>query len=629
MSLTGAGLHAMKMLATGGTINALGELIDNSLQYSPNNVEVNVNFITSKGKINQIIVSDNGYGMSLKDGKETIDRCLWFGSGTSLNALKDISKYGIGLPFACCGQSTHYNVYSWREDTEGIMTVYRKHSEWKEDELVKDAPHEIINQGNIPIYVKKTCNDLLSNKSGTIIFWRDCDQLDYKKATTLKEHMISDLGRMYSRYINKGASIKFKIWDQVANSDNLILLETEEVVSRDHLFLTSHPEIAPYHSGASSNPWFDPKTHVLRYTDFKGINHEIKITASIVKEEVQKPGGKDDRTGNTPVGKTYGKTSGISLVRAGREISNGYFKFVNSQSEPRNRWWKIEVEFEPVSDEILAVGANKNVVKNFKKITSDRHDPTDDSNDLMYEITKIVEPAISEMMGVIKKRGKSSTVATKCPECKQGNVVKGKCNKCQISYEKCPVCTSLLNSQGDCYSCEFVTPKICPKHGIEFVSEGHCPTCGPIDREITETDKLQIEKILRNYTQFQDINEQGLKSLYEWFRRSGKRHFVLFAENPIAENELFQPIYLKDSDFNLVVINKLHSFYSSHVEPILEKAQKGDQTMVQAADSFILLVLSWAATELEQTNESRKTISLFRSKVGLHLQLVLSTWNAN
>ena len=51
------------------------------------------------------------------------------------------------------------------------------------------------------------------------------------------------------------------------------------------------------------------------------------------------------------------RNQGVSIVRAGRELELSQ-AWVNSY-EPEERWWSVEVEFDPILDEIFGVVNNK------------------------------------------------------------------------------------------------------------------------------------------------------------------------------------------------------------------------------------------------------------------------------
>jgi anti-sigma regulatory factor (Ser/Thr protein kinase) len=67
MSLTGAGLNSMRSIPTFGTVGALSEIIDNSIQWRVKEKVTNINVVLiekGKGKlVKDIIISDNGLGM--------------------------------------------------------------------------------------------------------------------------------------------------------------------------------------------------------------------------------------------------------------------------------------------------------------------------------------------------------------------------------------------------------------------------------------------------------------------------------------------------------------------------------------------------------------------------------------
>ena len=63
------------------------------------------------------------------------------------------------------------------------------------------------------------------------------------------------------------------------------------------------------------------------------------------------------RAGSTPWGKHAARNQGVSIVRAGRELDLSQ-AWVNSY-EPEERWWSVEVEFDPILDEIFGVVNNK------------------------------------------------------------------------------------------------------------------------------------------------------------------------------------------------------------------------------------------------------------------------------
>ena len=61
--------------------------------------------------------------------------------------------------------------------------------------------------------------------------------------------------------------------------------------------------------------------------------------------------------GAAPWGKHANRNKGVSIVRARRELELS-LAWVNNY-EPEERWWSVEVEFDPILDEIFGVVNNK------------------------------------------------------------------------------------------------------------------------------------------------------------------------------------------------------------------------------------------------------------------------------
>ena len=63
------------------------------------------------------------------------------------------------------------------------------------------------------------------------------------------------------------------------------------------------------------------------------------------------------KAGNAPWGKHADRNKGVSIVRARRELE--LRSCLGKHYEPEERWWSVEVEFDPILDEIFGVVNNK------------------------------------------------------------------------------------------------------------------------------------------------------------------------------------------------------------------------------------------------------------------------------
>ena len=358
MSLTGSGLNSMRSIPTFGTVGAMSEIIDNSIQWRTSGVVANINVILiEKGKtkiVKDIIITDNGVGMG-----EIIDTCLFFGGGTNHNAIANLGKFGIGLPYACCSQSTKYHVYSWQEKGK-YKHVSRNHADFKPKDIVVDRPHELLKK--LPDLFLETNPDLKTQKSGTIVYWEDCDRVDPKMSKTIIKHLDEKLGRTYRNFIKKDdLNISWKTFHLASEnqSPTKVPKNCSDIKTNDPLRLTKSGTLlsnSPYNIDDGKHDIFKQVGEEITIKSkpdpsLNGHIHEMKIKASLAKLEIQKPNGEDG--GRTPVGLLCNRSYGISLVRAGREIKLSNFGFImpNSQ-DPRLRFMKIEASFEPVSDDL-------------------------------------------------------------------------------------------------------------------------------------------------------------------------------------------------------------------------------------------------------------------------------------
>jgi len=86
--------------------------------------------------------------------------------------------------------------------------------------------------------------------------------------------------------------------------------------------------------------------------------HEVKLRYSITKPEPRQQHG-----GHSEIGRDTQKNQGISIVRAKREIEMN--RTFDNRSDTRDRWWGVEVMFDPALDAVFGVTNNKQAATNF------------------------------------------------------------------------------------------------------------------------------------------------------------------------------------------------------------------------------------------------------------------------
>jgi hypothetical protein len=640
MSLTGSGLKSFRSIPTFGTVGALAEIIDNSIQWRRKDIQCDIGvYLIERGRsknVKDIIIMDNGQGMG-----DIIDTCLYFGGGTNHGATSNLGKFGIGLPYSSCSQSEEYHVYSWQKKGE-YKHVYRNHKEFGPNELVKDKPHNKLNE--LPTLFLEINPDLKKYESGTIIYWKDCDRINPKLAQTILRHLDEQLGRTYRHFIKKNhINIEWKTFHILSNKQSPIQDQnlSYPIKKNDPLrlmksgtLLLNDPYLIPEGEHDIFQFFRDVIVTSKPDSNLNGHKHIIKLKASYAKKETQR-NKNGFAQGREPIGQLCKRNWGISLIRSNREIKLSQFgySFPNSD-DPLNRWWKIEASFEPISDDILNVNANKTDALNFRHIDSEDYEQhnidgggvTNLEVDLKHNLSCEISRLFKDMMAEIKKVGegkkkKSNPTHHKCPSCNKFMMKGGKCSACNHEISYCSAHNIELDENGNCEICDrIVVSKICTTCHSTLDENNECKNCKKKPTPpLTPEEESQLKRILKKYDIFNE-DEEAIQNTIDWFVRSGKGHFVVFVPED-TNPHVFINYQTYQGKFEIIFVNTLHPFYKTHIK---ELWVNGDEEL----ESIILFIISWVTAEKHYDNESSKKelISQFRMNFGLKLSENLSTW---
>lgn len=384
------------------TASALAELIDNSIEAEGDDIQVLTfeNQVAVKqrlsSQIQELAVYDNGCGMS----PEVLSICLQFGNGTRLASRKGMGRFGIGLPNASISQARRIDVYSWIERV-------CHHTYMDIDEIQKlDQQHvNSVERNDLP----KKYSDKIEGgikDSGTLVVWSKCDRLDMARSRTLYKILNQDLCRIYRHFLDDDNTYGKQVSIRLITTGND--REIFSLYANDPLYLMTPNNLPGYENCITNIPHGDVITFPVEY-DHEGSKAEVQIRFSIALPETQALGG------NSAVGKHYRKSTGISFVRAAREIDFNNFGFFNEQDE-RERWWGCEIRFEPILDELFGVTNNKQSVRGVHYIdySEFRKEHPEDyeeilKNDLKIKLriglSRIFSQNHRQLMDIIKSRG--------------------------------------------------------------------------------------------------------------------------------------------------------------------------------------------------------------------------------
>lgn len=402
--------------------HAIAELMDNSIQAGSSEVQLlcsQESVLVSdrtRARVTQVAVLDNGCGMD----SQVLRIAMQFGNGTRLSEDQQdgIGRFGMGLPASSISQCRKVEVWSWQNGPSGAIYTYLSL-----DEIISGSMTEV------PEPIKKEIPKLWCDaagslgSSGTLVVWSDLDRLFWRTAKAIFDNSEFIIGRMYRRFLDNGAvTIRMVGFNQH--------MPTEPTVERfalpnDPGYLmsgTSCPE--PFHDTPMFEKWGGDAfmvEHIIRY---QGRDHTVRIRYSLAKESAR-PGR---NPGHKPHGQHARKNVGVSVVRADRELALDT-SWANP-SDPRERWWGIEIEFPPALDELFGVTNNKQDAHSFtemgrldieelltggKTISELRAELEDDQDPLapLLEIGHQIKKTASVLRAILRAQGASEESASR------------------------------------------------------------------------------------------------------------------------------------------------------------------------------------------------------------------------
>lgn len=334
---------------------AIAELIDNSIQAGATTVDLlcgeEEEFLTQRkrSRIRQIGILDNGHGMDAA----TLRLALQFGNGTHLNDRDGIGRFGMGLPNSSISQCKRVEVWTWQNGIENALYTYLDI-----DEIEKGALIEVPEpkKKEIPQIWLQVGSQI--GKSGTLVLWSKIDRCMWKTGKAIIDNSSLLIGRIYRRFI---ACNKVKIRFVTFDLGGLGVVASEEFARpNDPLYLMEHtscPE--PFSDKPMFNLWGEPIEYIIK---FRGEKHKVKLTFSIATDEARE----GENAGDKPHGRHAARNVGVSIMRADRELDLD--PSWSNPSEPRDRWWGVEIDFPPALDDLFGVTNNKQSARNFSDL---------------------------------------------------------------------------------------------------------------------------------------------------------------------------------------------------------------------------------------------------------------------
>lgn len=366
--------------------SAISELVDNSIEAEAKHITICIyESLDNDGKkrIGDIGILDDGIGME----QELLHECLVFGSSTKKDR-KSMGRFGVGLGQASLFAAPRVEVYSW-QSKDNVFQVYLDTdlmSAGKQEYIYTPKKVEFprLFSGllvlNYPPYVKMDYREC-----GTFVLWKNVDKVN-GRINTFIDKLSIELGRKFRYYIDKGVKINITTtslspFENVQAVDPMFLMEKAKYLAKvdghmevcDSNYLNSEPIFEPFMSELTPNGEYIIPVRIDKENKVPIISR-IKVKVSIVKSQYyysNKLLSRNEKTskstltkpGETEIGKVLKQYERISIVRSNREIDFDRFNLYESVNDPANRFWSLEISFDPILDEFFRLSNNKQKVE--------------------------------------------------------------------------------------------------------------------------------------------------------------------------------------------------------------------------------------------------------------------------
>ena len=572
-------IEAMRDSGYKDTDHALAELIDNSIEAEAKLVElIAVETPPAEGTpyarnaVSQIAVADNGVGMA----KDVLRRALKFGDGTRLvGPRRGMGRFGIGLPNASISQCRRVDIWTWLNGASNALHCYLDLDEVGSG--MTDVPEP--QHRPVPNHWKHLAEST-SEPSGTLVVWSNLDKVRWKGGKKTLERTEQLCGRIYRKFLTGPNPVQIELKLASGSREDLELTGQPEICRpNDPMYLMAPSSTDPPFNDRPMFEKFNERTWTIPVGEDEG---EVHITCTLAKLDAinEKKSAVNwprsfSKAGDAPWGKHAERNKGVSLVRANREIELSH-AWVNNY-EPQERWWSVEVEFDPILDEIFGVVNNKqhahafldgpgfdsNEAKDSNETIGEFRERLHETGDLRAHLIEIWDWIDNQIIRMRKER----TTRMK------GTGSKGGRHPDTGSAVE-DIATDILNEQAE--------------EGIT----------GGSDRNPKATPEEKIEKITESAIQ-RRVEETTARQWAEETVHSGRR--VLLKEVNLGHKDAFFDIDTVN-DIIEIWVNENHPVYKHLVEVIDAETEGQSQHQLserldKAAFTLKMLLSAWARYE--------------------------------
>ena len=174
-------------------------------------------------------------------------------------------------------------------------------------------------------------------KSGTLVYIPNCDRLTYKKAQTLSEHAIKEMGRIYRRKLAAGTKIfvnnrPIEAFDPTFWMQNARHVKLPDVITKQSRLINTYPVNIPVIEGSAAVQPATVRVYALPFEEWMDLPRKTLKNDLHMFEQMS-----------------------VSFMRNDREVHIGSVPELVGKAHADGIWVRLQVDFGGQLDEALAL----------------------------------------------------------------------------------------------------------------------------------------------------------------------------------------------------------------------------------------------------------------------------------
>jgi hypothetical protein len=357
-------IQSLRDVGYNNTTSALCEHVDNAIQAQATEVRIFFREKSRKGERSKkidAVVYDNGRGMS----PTVLKAATAFGGSMSYGNRGGIARFGMGMKTAALSISPVLELYSWQElgayysmtlDVEAIGKERANLIELPDARFLDSLPEEITELFRKPLSFPKRVEeqDVFASPEenvqerlgahGTIVFMPECDRLTYAKSSTLVDHAVKEMARVYRRAI--GVGLRLYVNNRLVEAFDPTYWMTN---ARHVRYLDDQPKQSRLTAARTVG--------IGRH---EGDEEKVEISIKLFRLPIEEWSGLGRKALRNDLRVFDGQV--VSILRNGRELFAGSMPRILARHSVTH-WLRMQIDFGGELDEAFGVAANKQGVR--------------------------------------------------------------------------------------------------------------------------------------------------------------------------------------------------------------------------------------------------------------------------